>query len=71
MFTSTLPALRRAPLVFGRGLSTSSSLKLAKAQASGDDTSDIESKISEEQTKLNTNIATDQAHAGDPSKGVA
>ncbi|KAI9056772.1 hypothetical protein FKP32DRAFT_1681940 [Trametes sanguinea] len=46
-------------------------IKLAKAQASGDDTSDIESKISEEQTKLNTNIATDQAHAGDPSKGVA
>ncbi|KAI0328280.1 hypothetical protein GY45DRAFT_1372512 [Cubamyces sp. BRFM 1775] len=46
-------------------------IKLAKAQASGDDTSDIESKISEEQTKLNTNIATDKAHAGDPSKGVA
>ncbi|KAH9902371.1 hypothetical protein C8Q73DRAFT_669953 [Cubamyces lactineus] len=46
-------------------------IKLAKAQASGDDTSDIESKISEEQTKLTTNIATDKAHAGDPSKGVA
>ncbi|KAI0656423.1 hypothetical protein C8Q70DRAFT_1077475 [Cubamyces menziesii] len=46
-------------------------IKLAKAQASGDDTSDIEDKISEEQTKLNTNIATDKAHAGDPSKGVA
>ncbi|RDX46288.1 hypothetical protein OH76DRAFT_1420332 [Lentinus brumalis] len=46
-------------------------IKLAKAQASGDDTSDIEDKIAEEQKKLDTNIATDKAHAGDASQGVA
>ncbi|KAI0353662.1 hypothetical protein OH77DRAFT_1406415 [Trametes cingulata] len=46
-------------------------IKLAKAQASGDDTSDIEDKISEEQKKLDTNIATDKKNAGAPSKGVA
>ncbi|KAI0636281.1 hypothetical protein C8Q77DRAFT_1072055 [Trametes polyzona] len=46
-------------------------IKLAKAQASGDDTSSIESKIAEEQKKLSTNIATDKKNAGKPSKGVA
>lgn len=70
-------------------------IQLAQAQAAGKDTSDIESKISEEQyvpsrffsmymsmtisdatfssfrTKLTTNIATDKASAGQPSKGVA
>ncbi|RPD54833.1 hypothetical protein L226DRAFT_575211 [Lentinus tigrinus ALCF2SS1-7] len=46
-------------------------IKLAKAQAAGDDTSDIEDKITEEQTKLTTNITTDKAHAGEASKGVA
>ncbi|EIN11744.1 hypothetical protein PUNSTDRAFT_50620 [Punctularia strigosozonata HHB-11173 SS5] len=46
-------------------------IKLAKAQAAGDDTSDIESKITEEQTKLTTNIKTDVAAAGQASKGVA
>ncbi|KAI0763343.1 hypothetical protein BD413DRAFT_212621 [Trametes elegans] len=45
-------------------------IKLAKAQASGDDTSDIESKIAEEQKKLDTNIATDKSHAGDASQSV-
>ncbi|KAI0750050.1 hypothetical protein C8Q80DRAFT_1102193 [Daedaleopsis nitida] len=46
-------------------------IKLAKAKAAGDDTSDMESKISEEQTKLTTNIATDKKSAGQASKSVA
>ncbi|KIK68861.1 hypothetical protein GYMLUDRAFT_152507, partial [Collybiopsis luxurians FD-317 M1] len=46
-------------------------IKIAQAQASGSDTSDLESSLSEEQTKLNTNIAADQANAGKASQGVA
>ncbi|KAL5514479.1 hypothetical protein ACEPAG_2567 [Sanghuangporus baumii] len=46
-------------------------IKIAQAQAAGEDTSDLESKLQEEQTKLNTNIATDKASAGQASKGVA
>ncbi|PVF93079.1 hypothetical protein CPB86DRAFT_133889 [Serendipita vermifera] len=46
-------------------------IDLAKAQASGDDTSEIEAKIEEEQTKLTKNIATDVKNAGQASKGVA
>lgn len=45
-------------------------IKLAKAQATGGSTADIQKKLSEEQTKLNKNIATDKASAGSPSKGV-
>ncbi|KAI0667918.1 hypothetical protein C8Q78DRAFT_1071632 [Trametes maxima] len=46
-------------------------IKLAKAKAAGSDTSDITSKIAEEQKKLSTNIATDKKNAGQASKGVA
>ncbi|KAL5521480.1 hypothetical protein ACEPAF_2228 [Sanghuangporus sanghuang] len=46
-------------------------IKIAQAQAAGEDTSDLESKLQEEQTKLNTNIATDEASAGQASEGVA
>ncbi|OCB86514.1 hypothetical protein A7U60_g6409 [Sanghuangporus baumii] len=46
-------------------------IKIAQAQAAGEDTSDLESKLQDEQTKLNTNIATDEASAGQASKGVA
>ncbi|PAV19189.1 small secreted [Pyrrhoderma noxium] len=46
-------------------------IQIAQAKASGDDTSDLEDKLSEEQTKLTKNIATDKASAGDASKGVA
>ncbi|KAK7472908.1 hypothetical protein VKT23_001015 [Stygiomarasmius scandens] len=46
-------------------------IQLAQAQAAGDDTSDIEEKLSEEQTKLSKNIDTDVKSAGEPSKGVA
>ncbi|KAL5476666.1 hypothetical protein ACEPAI_2852 [Sanghuangporus weigelae] len=46
-------------------------IKIAQAQAAGEDTSDLESKLQEEQTKLNTNIATDKASAGQASEGVA
>ena len=45
-------------------------IQLAQAKASGDDTSSIESKITEEQTKLTKNIATDKAAAGEASQGV-
>ncbi|KZV99586.1 hypothetical protein EXIGLDRAFT_831333 [Exidia glandulosa HHB12029] len=45
-------------------------IKLAKAQAAGDDTSDIESKITDEQTKLSNNIKTDQGSAGETSQAV-
>ena len=44
--------------------------KIAQVQASGDDTSDLESQLSDEQKKLDTNIATDKASAGATSKGV-
>lgn len=46
-------------------------IKLAQQQASGEDTSDTQSSIQEEQTKLTTNINLDQANAGKTSKGVA
>lgn len=66
-------------------------IKLAKAQAAGDDTASIQSKLTAEQsvalsiysylhiadripmfrTKLDKNIATDKASAGQASKGVA
>lgn len=46
-------------------------IKIAQAKAKGSDTSDLESKLDEEQTKLSKNIATDKANAGKPSKGVA
>ncbi|KAF5388851.1 hypothetical protein D9757_005668 [Collybiopsis confluens] len=45
-------------------------IKIAQAKANGEDTSDLESSLSEEQTKLNTNIAADKANAGKASKGV-
>ena len=44
--------------------------KIAQAQAAGDDTSDLEDKLSEEQTKLDTNISTDEKSAGATSQGV-
>ncbi|KAJ4468290.1 hypothetical protein J3R30DRAFT_3715224 [Lentinula aciculospora] len=46
-------------------------IKIAQAQASGDDTSDLEDSLNEEQTKLNTNVAADKANAGETSQGVA
>ncbi|TBU56618.1 hypothetical protein BD310DRAFT_823316 [Dichomitus squalens] len=46
-------------------------IKIAKAQAAGSDTSDLESSLADEQKKLTTNIATDQKHAGEAQKGVA
>ncbi|KAH7875127.1 uncharacterized protein C8R40DRAFT_1069625 [Lentinula edodes] len=46
-------------------------IKIAQAQASGDDTSDLEDSLNTEQTKLNTNIAADKANAGKTSQGVA
>jgi len=46
-------------------------IKIAQAQASGADTSSLESDLSSEQTKLNSNIALDQANAGKMSQGVA
>ncbi|KAI0731612.1 hypothetical protein C8Q72DRAFT_775895 [Fomitopsis betulina] len=46
-------------------------IQIAQAQASGDDTSDLESKLAAEQTKLTTNIATDVANNGKTSQGVA
>jgi len=42
-------------------------IKLAKEQAAGSDTSDTQSQLDEENTKLQNNIKTDQASAGDPS----
>ncbi|THG95556.1 hypothetical protein EW026_g6117 [Hermanssonia centrifuga] len=45
-------------------------IKIAKANASGDDTSDLEDQLSTETKKLNTNIATDVKNAGQVSKGV-
>lgn len=43
-------------------------IKIAQAQAAGDDTSDLEDSLAEEQTKLNTNIATDEKSAGQTSQ---
>ncbi|KAK0195192.1 hypothetical protein F5146DRAFT_1024544 [Armillaria mellea] len=45
-------------------------IKIAQAQASGDDTSDLEDSLAEEQTKLNTNIATDVKNAGKTSQSA-
>ncbi|KZT63737.1 hypothetical protein DAEQUDRAFT_89957 [Daedalea quercina L-15889] len=45
--------------------------KIAKAQATGDDTSDLESDLADEQQKLTTNIATNTDNAGKTSQGVA
>ncbi|OBZ72560.1 hypothetical protein A0H81_07413 [Grifola frondosa] len=45
-------------------------IKIAKAQAAGEDTSDLESQLADEQTKLTTNIATDTKNVGAASKGV-
>lgn len=45
-------------------------IKIAQAQASGDDTSDLEDSLTEEQTKLNTNIATDVKNAGKTSQSA-
>ncbi|KAF9038350.1 hypothetical protein BDZ89DRAFT_945867 [Hymenopellis radicata] len=45
-------------------------IKIAKAAASGDDTSSLESQLAAEQYKLDTNIATDKASAGDASQSV-
>ncbi|KAH8115851.1 hypothetical protein DFH11DRAFT_1701836 [Phellopilus nigrolimitatus] len=46
-------------------------VKIAQAQAAGKSTSDLESSLATEQTKLTTDIATDKASAGQASKGVA
>ncbi|KAF7299168.1 NAD(P)-binding protein [Mycena indigotica] len=46
-------------------------IKLAQAKAKGSDTSKIQSKLTEEQTKLSKNIALDVKSKGDASKGVA
>ncbi|OSX66780.1 hypothetical protein POSPLADRAFT_1037719 [Postia placenta MAD-698-R-SB12] len=45
-------------------------IKIAVAQASGSDTSDLESQLATEQGKLTTNIATDTKNAGQTSQGV-
>ncbi|KAF9820787.1 hypothetical protein IEO21_01230 [Rhodonia placenta] len=45
-------------------------IKIAVAQASGSDTSDLESQLATEQKKLTTNIATDTKNAGQTSQGV-
>ncbi|VDB95963.1 unnamed protein product [Peniophora sp. CBMAI 1063] len=45
-------------------------IKIAQAQAKGDDTSDLESSLAAEQKKLTTNIATDKKSAGAASQSV-
>jgi hypothetical protein len=45
-------------------------IKIAKAKAAGKSTSDLESKLAEEQTKLTKNISTDVASKGEASKSV-
>lgn len=52
------------------GIVQVSKIDLAKAKAAGKDTSSIEAKLEEEQTKLTKNIATDVAAAGQDSEGV-
>ncbi|KAF9260378.1 hypothetical protein L218DRAFT_932714 [Marasmius fiardii PR-910] len=47
------------------------SIDLAQAQAKGEDTADIQAKLTDSQTKLAKNIATDVQNAGAPSKGIA
>ncbi|KAF7342210.1 NAD(P)-binding protein [Mycena venus] len=46
-------------------------IKIAQAAAAGSDTSDLESSLTEEQTKLNNNIALDVKSKGQASQGVA
>ncbi|KAI0341117.1 hypothetical protein BDW22DRAFT_1430271 [Trametopsis cervina] len=46
-------------------------IKIAQATAAGKSTSSLEDQLHGEQTKLETNIKTDVASAGDASKGVA
>ncbi|KAF9260326.1 hypothetical protein L218DRAFT_962646 [Marasmius fiardii PR-910] len=46
-------------------------ITLAQAQAEGEDTAKIETKLADTATKLTKNIATDVKNAGAPSKGVA
>ncbi|KAJ6449778.1 hypothetical protein C8R45DRAFT_917140 [Mycena sanguinolenta] len=46
-------------------------IKIAQATAAGSDTSDLESSLTEEQTKLTTNIALDVKNKGAASQGVA
>ncbi|KAI0053244.1 hypothetical protein FA95DRAFT_1579648 [Auriscalpium vulgare] len=45
-------------------------IKIVQAKATGASTTALESSLTEETTKLNTNIALDKAAAGQPSKGV-
>ncbi|KAH8828155.1 hypothetical protein DL96DRAFT_1709445 [Flagelloscypha sp. PMI_526] len=52
------------------GITQKIKIQIAQATAAGDDTADLESKLAEEQKKLDTNIATDKASAGATSKGV-
>ena len=44
--------------------------QIAQAKAKGSDTSDLESSLTEEQTKLTKNISTDKSNAGKASQGV-
>jgi len=46
-------------------------IKIAQATAAGSDTSDLESSLTAEQTKLTTNIALDVKSKGAASQGVA
>ncbi|KAJ7128903.1 hypothetical protein C8R43DRAFT_1090099 [Mycena crocata] len=46
-------------------------IKIAIANAAGEDTSDLESSLADERTKLTTNIATDVKSKCVASKGVA
>ena len=45
-------------------------LQIAQAKANGEDTSSLESDLQDEQTKLTTDIQTDQGSAGQASKGI-
>lgn len=44
--------------------------QIAQAKAKGSDTSDLESQLNDEQTKLNTDVSTDKSNAGKASQGV-
>jgi hypothetical protein len=46
-------------------------IKIAQAAAAGKDTTDLEASLTEEQTKLTNNIATDVKSKGQASQGVA
>jgi len=46
-------------------------IDIAQAKAASKDTSSLEDKLTEEQTKLTKNIGLDQANKGKASKGVA